>query len=284
MPMTIHVDIVSAEQEIFSGLAEISNKYLGKNFSGAFEKGADATPQLWLEDPKDILTALQDYRPFIGWILERLQDDGSRTVVEAKGGKWLEVDPIKCGVEIPMAQGGKKISQPYFCGNDFFGMLPTDLSRIKPVEMDFSPFPPQLDAVLREQALSVLSGQSDTEVATSIFYDTIANDPTRWLKPLDDPVQIAKMWVRALGRKGGRAARFDCWFTDPMWNVGGYYLTSVALAAAVRMVLRGEIKKRGVITAEKAFEPLSFMDEVVALIPDLLPEGEIINSSFDWLD
>ena len=37
----------------FSGLAEISNKYLGKNFSGAFEKGADAARKVTLEGAKN---------------------------------------------------------------------------------------------------------------------------------------------------------------------------------------------------------------------------------------
>jgi hypothetical protein len=265
-------------------LDEVEQLQIGRAELIDFDKGADPTPQLWLEDPKDILAALQDYRPFIGWMLERLQDNGSRKVVEAKAGKWLEVEPIKCGVEVPLAQGGRYISRPYFSGDDFIGMLPTDLSRIKPVEMDFSPFPPQLDAVLREQALGVLHGEIDAEAAINTFFNIIEDDPHRWLTPAVDSVQIAKVWVRALGRKGGRAACFDCWFTNPMWYVGGYFLTSVALAAAVRMVLRGEIQKRGVMTAEKAFEPLPFLKEVAALIPDLLPEGEIIDSSFEWLE
>jgi hypothetical protein len=103
------------------------------------------------------------------------------------------------------------------------------------------------------------------------------------LTPPEDFTQIAKVWVRAVGRKDGRVARFDCWFSAPMWNVGGYFLTSVALVAAVRMILRGEMQKRGVIIAEKAFEPLSFLEEVAALIPDFLPDGKIIDKSFEWL-
>ena len=95
---------------------------------------------------------------------------------------------------------------------------------------------------------------------------------------------ISKMWVRAVGYKGGRAARHTCWFTGHMWNVGGYFLTSVALAAAVRMVLRGEIQKRGVLTAETAFEPQAFFDEAASLLPEPAPDGKMIDESFEWLE
>lgn len=150
--------------------------------------------------------------------------------------------------------------------------------------MGFSPFPMQLDAVLREKALDVLNGETDDEAAINTFYDTIEDDPYHWLTPPEDFSQIAKMWVRAVGYKNERAARFDCWFTTPMWNVGGYFLTSAALVAAMNMILRGEIQEQGIITAEKAFEPLYFLDEVAALISEHLPEGKIIDESFEWLE
>jgi hypothetical protein len=69
-----------------------------------------------------------------------------------------------------------------------------------------------------------------------------------------------------------------------MWNVGGWFLTSAALAAAVHMILRGEIRERGVMTAQTAFEPLPLFDEVVALMPDPPPERKLISGSFEWLE
>jgi hypothetical protein len=92
------------------------------------------------------------------------------------------------------------------------------------------------------------------------------------------------MWVRAVGRKAGRAARCSCWFTAPVWDVGGYFLTSVPLVVATLQILRGEIRERGVMTAEKAFDPLPFFDQVVALLPDPPPDGKLIDESFEWLD
>jgi hypothetical protein len=124
----------------------------------------------------------------------------------------------------------------------------------------------------------------DSEAATNSFFTTVEGDPHRFLALADDFVPIPKMWLHAVGRKEDRAARCTCWFTAHMWNVGGYFLTSVALAAAVRMILRGEIQERCVIAAEAAFEPLPFFDEVVSLIPDPPPDGKLIDESFEWLE
>ena len=49
-------------------------------------------------------------------------------------------------------------------------------------------------------------------------------------------------------------------------------------------ILRGEVKGRGVMLAEKAFEPQSFFDEVATLIPDPLPNGKLIGESFELLE
>lgn len=38
------------------------------------------------------------------------------------------------------------------------------------------------------------------------------------------------------------------------------------------------------MTAETAFEPLSFFDEVVAVLPDPPPGGKLIGESFEWLE
>jgi hypothetical protein len=55
------------------------------------------------------------------------------------------------------------------------------------------------------------------------------------------------------------------------------------LAVAVRKILRGEIRERGVMTAETAFEPQSFFDEVAAVLPEPPPDGKLIHESFEWL-
>jgi len=265
-------------------LEEVEQLQLGEASIYNFQSGRELTPRQWLEEPRQSLTALHEFRPFIAMMLQMVQKNGSRTVCIYHDGRWVETDPVRSGVDVPMTQGGTITSYPYASSDPLFGSLPRDLSNVSPVEMFFSPLPPQLHDVLRELALRVLGGNIDSDTATNSFYDTVESDPQRWLTLPDDFVPIPKLWARAVGRKEGRAARCSCWFTAPMWNVGGYLLTSVALAVAVRKILRGEVRERGVMTAETALEPLPFFDEVVSLIPDPPPDGKLIGESFEWLE
>ncbi|MBN1811942.1 MAG: saccharopine dehydrogenase NADP-binding domain-containing protein [Anaerolineae bacterium] len=264
---------------------EVEQLQLGR--AGAFDwrSGRELTPRQWLEDPKESFAGLHAFRGFIVGMLRRLQKNGMRTVLDYQDGRWVEVDPIRSGLDVPhLRHGGTVTAHPYVSCNSFWGAIPRDLARVSPTEMWFGSFPPQLHAVLCAQALRVLDENTDPDAAVTAFYDTIEGDPHRWLTPPDDYTPLPKMWVRAVGRREGRAARCTCWFTAPMWDVGGYFLTSVALVAATLRILHGETRERGVMTAEKAFEPLSFFDEVVALLPDQLPDGKLIDESFEWLE
>jgi hypothetical protein len=265
-------------------LEEVEQLQIGRADIFSWQSGRELTPRQWLEDPKESLAALHEFRPFIAMTLQRLQDNGMRTVLDYQDGQWVEVDPIKSGLDVPLAQGGTTTSTPYFSGDDRWGMLPRDLATVSPVEMWFSALPPRPHDLLRKQALRVLGGHVDSDTAVSSFYDTIESDPHRWLTLPDDFVEPARLWVTAVGRKNGRAARCSCWFNPALWNVGGYFLTGAALAVAVRKGLRGEIRERGVKTAETAFEPLPFLDDVASLMPDSLPDGKLIGESFEWLE
>jgi hypothetical protein len=264
-------------------LEEVEQLQIGFASIFNWETGRELTPRQWLKDPKENLVALHEFRPFIAWMLGMVRDNGIRTVLDYRDGGWVEVDPVRSGLDVPVTQGGRTTAYPYFSGDPLYDALPRDLSRISPVEMIFSPLPPQLHDLLREGALRVLDEKIDPNTAVDSFYNTVEADPRRWLTLSGDYVPISELWTRAVGRKEGRAARYTCWFTAPVWDVGGYFLTSVALAAAVRLVLRGEVQVRGVMHAEKAFEPLPFLDEVASLIPDFLPDGKLIGESFEWL-
>jgi hypothetical protein len=265
-------------------LEEVEQLQLGFASIFNWESGRELTPRQWLKDPKESLAALHEFRPFIAMMLRRLEDNGSRTVRVYNNGRWGETDPVRSGLDVPKTQGGTITAYPYASSDPLFRSLPLDLSTVSPVEMFFSPLPPQLHDLLREHALRVLGGAIDSDTATNSFYDTVESDPHRWLTLPDDLVPTPKMWARAVGRKEGHAARCSCWFTAPIWNVGGYFLTSVALAVAVRKILRGEIRERGVMTAETAFEPIPFLDEVASLIPNPPPDGKMIDESFEWLE
>jgi saccharopine dehydrogenase-like NADP-dependent oxidoreductase len=265
-------------------LEKVEQLQLGRADIYDFESGRELTPRQWLKDPKESLATLHDYRPWFAWILHLVQENGIRNVLNYQEEQWVETDPFRSGLEVPLPQGGTITSYPYFSGDPYFGALPRDLSTVPPVEMYFSPLPLQRHDLLREQALRVIRGHVDSDTAVSSFYDSVESDPHRWLTLPDDFVPIPKMWVRAVGHKDGRAARHTCWLTPAMWNVGGYFLTSVALAVAVRKILRGEVQERGVMHAETAFDPQSFFNEVVAVLPDPPPDGRLIDESFEWLE
>jgi len=265
-------------------LQEVEQLQLGDASMIDFQHGRDLTPRQWLEEPRQSLAALQEFTGGINWMLQIMQESGPKTVLDYQDSQWVDHDPIRFGLEVPLTQGGTITAHPYLSSDPLFGSLPNDLARVSPVEMLFSPLPPQLHNMLRELSLRVLEGKIDTDSAIDSFLDTAKNDPHRYLTVQDDFIPIPKTWVRAVGRNEGRAARFSCWLTTPMWDVGGYFLTSVALVVAVRKILRGEIKERGVMTAETAFEPQSFFDEVVAVLPEPPPDGKLIGESFEWLE
>ena len=265
-------------------LHEVEQLQLGDASMYDFQRGKDLTPRQWLEEPEQSITALHKVTGGIAWMLQIGQESGTKTVLDYQDGQWEDLDPIRCGLDVPLSPGGTIIAYPYLSSDPLFGSLPRDLARLSPVEMLFSPLPPQLHDVLRELSLRVLEGNIDPDAALNSFIDTAESDPHRYLTLPDDFVPISKTWARAVGRKEGRAARFSCCLTAPMWNVGGYFLTSVALVVAVRKILHGEIRERGVMTAETAFEPQSFFDEVVAVLPEPPPDGKLIGESFEWLE
>jgi saccharopine dehydrogenase-like NADP-dependent oxidoreductase len=265
-------------------LQEVEQLQLGDASMYDFQRGRDLTPRQWLEEPRQSLAALHEFTGGIAWMLHIVQESGTKTVLDYQDGQWVDLDPIRCGLDVPLPQDGTIISYPYLSSDPLFGSLPRDLARVSPVEMLFSPLPPQLHDVLRELSLSVLEGSIDADAALDSLLNTAESDPHRYLTLPDDFVLVPKTWARAVGRKDGRAARFSCWLTRSMWDVGGYFLTSVALVVAVRKILRGEIRERGVMTAEKTFEPQSFFDEVVAVLPEPPSNGKLIGESFEWLE
>jgi hypothetical protein len=266
-----------------SQLIDVEQLQVGRAEIFNFSSGRELPPRQWLEDPQESLVELLEYKSFLACTLQMLQQHGSSKIRAYHDGLWDDIDPIKSGLEVPLAQGNTTTGYPYFSGNDSWGMLPRDLARLSPAEVWFSPLPPQLDSLLREQSLRILEGKVDSDTAVNTFYESVESDPHHWLTLPEDFVPIAKIWVRAVGHKDGRAAQHACWFTAPMWDVNGYFLTSVALVASVFKILRGEVQAQGIMLAEKAFEPQSFFEEVVALLPKPLPDGKLINESFKWL-
>ncbi len=265
-------------------LDQVEQLQLGRADIFNFQTGEELTPGDWRNQLQKGQINLLDFRDFIAWVFAVIQENGFRPVSTFNKGQWGESDPTINGIEVPLTSGGQVSYFPYYCGDLLFPSLPVDLSRVPPVEILFSSFPLQLHDLLRAYSSRVAEGEIDSEIATAAFYDAIGSDPDHWLTLQRDIPPISKVWVQALGLKDDRAASCRCWFTAPMWDVGGYFLTSVSLAAAAQMVLRGDIKKRGVITAEKAFEALPFLNDVSSLLSDHLSDQKLFDESFDWLE
>jgi hypothetical protein len=273
--MGVHVarqlDEVEQLQHGLSGLAD-------------FGSGRELTPRHWLEQPAQSLAALPEFNGFIKWMLQRLQGNGGRTIRDYREGRWGESNPIQSGLELPLPQGRSLHAHPFTCVGDDWGALPGDIGSTPPVGMWFSALPPQLDALLREQALRVLEAKIALDAALRAFYDAAEGDPRPLLVLPDDYTSLPYMWVRAVGRKEGRAARCTCSLTAPMWDVGGYLITSAALVAAACKIMRGEVRQPGVMTAETAFEPRPFYDELATLLSEYLPDGQVVAEAFEWLE
>ena len=262
----------------------VDQRQLGCAYIFNWQNGRDLAPRQWRQESKESLIVIKEYRPFIAMTLQMVKDNGSRTVCTYHKGEMIEINPIKDGINVPMANGGTITAYPYISVDPIYGSLPSDTSRINPVEMQFSPLPPQFHYLLRDISLRLLAGEINPDTATSLFYDTVESDPHRWLSTTKDFRPTAKMWTRAIGHKEGRAARCSCWLTASSWDLQSYFLTSVALAIAVLKILRGEIRSPGVITAEKAFEPISFLDDVGSLLAEDLTDDKFIDKSFEWLE
>jgi len=250
-----------------------------------FQGARSLTPQGWLENPAENLAILHEFKDFLEWMLKVAQETERRMVRVYQDGRWVDVDPLTSGLQTPLPQGSTTIAYPYGSYDPLFDSLPRGLARALPVEVWFTPFPSQLHDLFRDQASRVIAGDADPATAMSSFYETIEKDPDRWLTAADDFVAFSPDWVTAVGRKEGRAARFSCWLAPELWNEqSAWFLTSVPLVVAVLNILSGETRERGVMTAEKTFEPLSFFDEVVALLPEPPPGGKLIGESFEWLE
>jgi saccharopine dehydrogenase (NAD+, L-lysine-forming) len=250
-----------------------------------FQGARALTPQEWLENPVESLAVLQEFKGFLEWMLQVAQETERRPARVYQDGRWVDADPLTSGLQVPMPLGDTVNSYPYGSYDPLFDSLPQDLARARPVEVWFTPFPTRLHNLFREQALRVAAGEADPATALSSFYETIEDDPDQWMKATDDFVAFSPDWVSAVGYKGGRAARFNCWLAPALWDEqSAWFLTSVPLVVAVLSILSGETRERGVLTAEKAFDPLSFFDEVVALLPEPPPGGKLIVESFELLE
>jgi hypothetical protein len=248
-----------------------------------FQHGWNFVPQQLDEPPEKCLENLRVYESFISSILQLTQKRERRPVLSYRDGHWQTSDPVADGMSIPTNEGGAARQHPYAAFAPIFPSLPEGLGRSPTVEVMFSPLPPRASERLRTLAGQVSDGLADAKTAGSEFFETLGGDPKHWLAA--ERLRAAPvLWVRAVGRKSGRASQCTCAFAHSLWNVSVYLMTSLSLAVAAQKILRGEVHGRGVMTAESAFDPKSFFAEVASLVTVDLPEDRLVDRSLEWLE
>jgi hypothetical protein len=262
-------------------LDEVMQLQCGKSWIINYPIGFELTPELWLHDREENLTALLDSRRIINHWFQTAEKEGSRKALDFEGGRWVEGDPVINGIDAPAENRGLKESYPYICCQYPSG-LPLGISSLPSVDMRFSPLPPELHNLLRRNILRILEGEIDAEAATESFFDAVESDPVRWLKVSNSFFVPPELWVRAVGWKNNRAARSTCWVQFPRGQLS--FLTAAALATTALIILRGETGNPGVKTAETAFELTSYIDEMATVMPDPPRNLNLFGESFEWMD
>jgi hypothetical protein len=251
--------------------------------SWLFVNAISLTPAQWPDDPEQGLATLGRQRGFLEWALQLVREKGGRTVRAYRDGQWVDEDPTRSGVAAPRSNGNTVSVFPYLAMDPFFGELPRDISK-ESVGLWFTPFPRPLQDLFREQAMRVAASESDPAGALKAFFARVESDPAGWLTPPADYEPLSPDWVVAVGHKDGRPARFSCWLAPANWSDhSGWLLTSIPLVVTTLAILRGDVQQRGVLTAEKAFDPSRYFADVATLYSELPPGSGLIEESFAWL-
>lgn len=170
-----------------------------------------------------------------------------------RDGRSIEVDARENPVEMTLPDDGIVTGFPAAFSEPL--TLPRYLPSLRNAMSVLSYFPPPLNELrFRMGQRVVREGLTPHEAARS-FLETVSADPGRWLPPVAKSPGVWRMWVVATGWKEGRRARYTC------WPLGALYSTSIPLTVATLRILRGEVRARGVLPPEGAFEPASFFEE-----------------------
>ena len=188
--------------------------------------------------------------------------------------EWTDVDAHEKRVHITLPEGGTATAYPTSVSQTI--TFPRYLPGVRNVSVVWGVPNPQLGELMYSVARRISRGEMSAKAATVSFLETIEKDPDRWLQTLPGPLAALRWiaWVVSTGWKDDRRGRYTCWpirFGHP-------------LTVAVLRILRGEVSVRGVLPPEACFEPQPFFDEMVALMPDLFPDGKLFEESFEWLE
>jgi len=171
-----------------------------------------------------------------------------------RDGRLVEVDPFEEASEVSLPMNGGTVTALPIGSTEPI-TFPRHIPGIRSVSVLMALLPPQLNELLRVQARRIATGKADAAAATMAFLDAIAADPHRWLGGQAEIPEDFGMMATAIGRQGKQTVRFSC------WPAGAWESTVGPLTTASLRIVRGEVRARGVLAPEQAFEPMPFLRE-----------------------
>ncbi len=200
----------------------------------------------------------------------------ARRVPIYRDGRRLDVEPFVTTTEVSLP-GGSRVSAYPVASSEAI-TLPRNITGVRTVEVLMSLDPPQLNDLLRVQAARVIKGETDAAKAALTFLETLATDKDRWLSPSGRTHPSFGMLASAVGTRNGERIRFSCW---PATN---WASTVGASATAVRGILRGTIRERGVFSPEAILDPISFLRDASRFGPEPPRIGQLLDESIELID
>lgn len=188
-----------------------------------------------------------------------------------RNGSWAMINPLDHGVEVRSPLGSTATAYP--AANPEQIILPRYLSGLRSASCVCSITPPELSALVHQEAQRISRGELTIKDATRSFLDVVDSDPGRWLK---GDASGWDMWLVVIGVKNDRRCRYTCW---PIRIAG----TGIPLAVAALRILRGEVPVRGVVPPEACFEPMSFFREVALCMPTEDRDKALYGEATEWL-
>lgn len=194
-----------------------------------------------------------------------------------RDGRWVDVDPFEEMTDVPLPKDyGSVTAIPI--GSTEPITFPRRSPGVRSVSVLMALHPPQVNELLRDQANRIATGQSDAAKATIDFLDALASEPDRWLVSRTKIPTGFGMLASATGWKGSQKVRHSCWPAGPWESTVG------ALTAAAFRMLRGDVRVRGVLAPESAFEPIPFLEEAARLGSKPPERGRLLDESEELLD
>jgi saccharopine dehydrogenase-like NADP-dependent oxidoreductase len=179
------------------------------------------------------------------------------------GGRWVEEAALGRTVSV-MLPTGQRFSA-FTLGWAEPVMLPRAIPQLRSVTSLVNLLPPQMNELMRAEASFIAEGRLRPREATIDMLESVNVDPARWLKR-PEGMMVGALFAIVRGHKDGLPAICGVvpnwsYRPAPEWVEG--FATGAPCALAALRVLRGEVRRAGVMGPEACFEPLSFFAELV---------------------